>query len=94
MFLGALALTVLVSCNTKEEKTTEIVAPESTTDTLVVKEEAAPTTTTTEVETTTEKADGTSVNVGSDGVSLDTKNGTKSTNVEVKDGGASLEIKK
>lgn len=38
--------------------------------------------------------DGTAISINSDGVSLDTKDGKKSTTVKVQDGGAAIEIKK
>ncbi len=40
------------------------------------------------------KPDGTSIKIGSNGISVDTKNGTKGTAIEVKDGKANVEIKK
>jgi len=38
--------------------------------------------------------DGTTINVGSDGVEVSTKNGDKKTVIDVKDGKGSIEIKK
>ena len=88
---AAMALMVLVSCVKKEEKETEVVAPESTTDTVVVETPAAPVQ---EVAPAAEETDGTSVSVGSGGVSVDSKNGTNKTTIDVKEGGAAVEIKK
>lgn len=41
-----------------------------------------------------QKGNGTSVKIGEDGMSVDTKNGNNKTSVEVKDGKAAVEIKK
>ena len=70
-----LVASILVSCGKKEENTTE-----TTTETIIEK--------TVIVDTVTVKApenpDGTSVKVGSDGVEFNTKDGTKSTSIEIK----------
>ena len=87
---GVAVMTMMMSC--KNEEPTPPVAPESTP--IIVNEAAPlppPPPPPREVE---EDKDGTSVSVNSDGVSLDTKNGTRSTTVNVKDGGAAIEIKK
>ncbi len=83
LLTGALAMTVLVSC--KDNQTDPPPPPEP-----VVHDEPAPVPPPPEPEA----ADGTSIQVGSDGVSLDTKDGTRSTSVDVRDGGAAVEIKK
>ncbi|WP_432670974.1 hypothetical protein [Flavobacterium sp. SM2513] len=44
--------------------------------------------------TKAEESDGTSISVGSDGVEVSTKDGTKKTDINVKDGKGSIEIKK
>lgn len=81
-------MSMMVSC--KNEEPTPPVAPEPTP--IIVNEVTPPPPPPPAVEKVDK--DGTSISVNSDGVSLDTKNGTKSTNVSVKDGGAAIEIKK
>ena len=89
LLLGAVCMIALASC--KKETTTETteteVVPTSTTDTVVVEKEvpAAP---------APENTDGTSIKVDGNGVDIQSKDGKNSTDVEVKDGGAAVEIKK
>jgi hypothetical protein len=82
LMTGILSMMVLVSCK-KEVKTTEVTPVDV--DTVEV---AAPPVE--EVEST----DGTSVEMNSDGVKVDTKTGDNATKVEVKDGKAAVEVKK
>lgn len=86
---AALAIGMLVSCK-QETKETDVIMPEATTDTVVVEKPVAPI----DEVAPEEESDGTSVSVGSDGVSVDSKNGTNKTTVDVKDGKAQVEIKK
>lgn len=86
LLFAAVAMIAFVSCK-KETTTTEVVTPEtevvapveSDTDTITVK---------------TEETDGTSVNVDAKGIDVKSSDGTKKTSVEVKDGGAAVEVKK
>jgi hypothetical protein len=81
---SVLAIT-LVSCKkeTTEENTTEIVR----TDSVTVKQELAP-----PPPPQVEPRDGTSINVNSDGVNIDSKDGTNKTRVNVSKDNAGLEI--
>ena len=83
--LASVAMVFFASCKEETEKTTE--------KTIVVEQPA-------EVEAVTppvkvdEESDGTSVNVNKDGVEFSTKDGKKKTEIEVKDGGGNVTIKK
>lgn len=89
LFTGAIAM-MTISCKNQETETVE--AP----DTVIVQEapEATPNDVPPPPPPAVEEADGTSIKVGSDGVTLDTKDGTKKTTVDVREGGAVLEVKK
>lgn len=82
LLLGVMSLLIFSSCKKTEPET------ETThTDTIIVETPA-------EAPPTPAEADGTSVKVGSDGVSYDSKDGKTKTTVEVKNGEAAIEIKK
>lgn len=78
MLLGLLTVLTIVSCRDKKETPPPPPPPQA---------ESV-------VEESNEEADGTSVNVGTDGVDIQTKDGKKETNVTVEGGEANVEIKK
>ncbi|HEX8562054.1 MAG TPA: hypothetical protein VF676_03645 [Flavobacterium sp.] len=90
---GALALMLGTSCN--EKKTESETTTETTTVIDTVEADGEVNAPDPEAQTeTVEESDGTSVSVNSDGVSVNSKDGTNKTNVEVKEGGGTVEIKK
>ena len=91
IFLSVALLSLIVVTSCKEKETV------STSETETIIEEAPATQTEAQSDTisvTTEEADGTSVKMNGDGVSVDTKDGSNKTNVEVNGGGAAVEVKK
>ncbi len=86
IFLAAFALIAMVSC---KNDSTEIIETKTTHDTITMGTPPPPPP---PVETP-EAEDGTSVEIGKEGVSVDTKNTNSSTKVEVKDGKAAVEVK-
>lgn len=84
ILVALMSLTVFVACKKDvpppAETTVEVVTPAA--------EPPAP-----EVEAP-EEDNGTSVKIGKDGVDISTKNETKKTTIEVKNDGASMEVKK
>lgn len=80
----------LASCK-KEEKEVTI---EGGADTTVVVNQTVPAPETVTDTVIVEDKDGTSVNISSDGVNVDSKDGTNKTSVNVTKDGAGVEIKK
>lgn len=76
MCVCLLVMAMLVSCDKKQDKTTEVNTTETTVEKTVVVD--------TVVAKPAAPADGTSVKVGSNGVEIKSKDGTNSTSVEVK----------
>ena len=72
-----LAMTMLLSCDKKQDKTTEV---NNTTETRVEKTVVVDTV----VVKPAEEPNGTTVKVGSDGVIIKSKTGTNKTSIEVK----------
>jgi hypothetical protein len=92
LLFGALSLMALVSCK-KEEKEVDVDAPAA--DTTIVVHETAPAPVTTDtVVVKPEESDGTSVKINSDGLDINSKDGTKKTSVNVSKDNAGVEIKK
>lgn len=89
---GIAAMTVLMSCK-KEEPAPPPPAPIIVHETTVVEPTTPPPPPPPPVEERVNK-DGTKISINSKGVSLDTKNGKKSTTVTVKDGEAAIDIGK
>ena len=83
MFIGVLSVLAIVSCKEKEE--TKETPAATTNQTIEV---------TTETPAVEKNPDGTSISVGTDGVDVSTKNGTKSTSVNVSGGEAEVQVKK
>ncbi|MFL9829375.1 hypothetical protein ABS764_00800 [Flavobacterium sp. ST-87] len=83
MLLGLLTVLTIISCRDKKET-----PPPPPPQAESVPAEPVP------AAESDKEADGTSVNVGSEGVDIQTKDGKKETNVTVGDGSANLEIKK
>ncbi|MGV9004955.1 hypothetical protein [Flavobacterium sp.] len=83
--LASVAMVFFASCKEETQKTTE--------KTIVVEKPVEAEPAPAPVEVTTE-SDGTSVNVNKDGVEFSTKDGKKKTEIEVKDGGGNVTIKK
>lgn len=81
LILASVAMMIFASCKEESEKTTE--------KTVVVEKEVEATPAAVE-----EEQDGTSVNVGKDGVEFSTKDGDKKTEIEVKEGSGNVTIKK
>lgn len=84
--LASFTMVFFASCKEETEKTTE--------KTIVVEKQVEQTPVIEETPVKVEEADGTSVNVSKDGVEFNSKDGTKKTEVEVKNGGGSVTIKK
>lgn len=84
--LASVAMVIFASCKGETEKTTE--------KTIVVEKQVEQAPVIEEAPVKVEESDGTSVNVSKDGVEFSTKNGKKKTEVEVKDGGGNVTIKK
>jgi len=91
MVLGAAALVAFASCK-KEEK--EINVDGTTVDTTIVVHETEPAPAPDTVVVAPAESDGTSVNVNSDGVHVDTKSGDKKTTINMSKDGAGVEVKK
>lgn len=90
---GALALMLGTSCNEKKTESTETTETTTVTDTVHV-DGAMNDVPPPPPPPAAERQDGTSISVNSDGVSVDSKDGTKGTKVEVKNDGGTVEIKK
>ncbi|GEC72099.1 hypothetical protein FFL01_16380 [Flavobacterium flevense] len=82
MLLGLLTVLTIVSCREKKDP-----PPPPPPQAESVPAESVP-------EASKEEADGTSVNVGTDGVDIQTKDGKNETKVTVEGGEANIEIKK
>ena len=92
LLCGALAMMAMVSCK-NEEKTTVI--EDGSADTTIVEDREVDVIQQTDtIVVEKQNPDGTSVNVNSGGVSVDSKDGSKSTTVNVTKDGAGLEVKK
>ncbi len=90
LLFGAVALMLATSCNEKKSETTEMTETTTTVIDTVDNDMPPPP----PPPPVAEEADGTSVSVNSDGVSVNTKDGTNKTQVEVKGNGGTVEIKK
>ena len=91
LLFATAAMITFASC--KKEVTIE--SDGTATDTTVVIDEVAPPVNTTDtIVVKQEESDGTSINVNSGGVSVDSKDGTKKTTVNMTKDGAGVEIKK
>lgn len=84
--LASVAMVFFASCKEETQKTTE--------KTIVVEKQVEQAPVMEETPVKVEEADGTTVNVSKDGVEFNSKDGTKKTEVEVKNGGGSVTIKK
>ena len=90
LVFGAAAFLAFASCK-KEEKEVNVDSTGVDT-TVVVHEHDAPSPSKDTI--VVEEPDGTSVNINSSGVSVDSKDGTKKTNINVSKDGAGVEVKK
>lgn len=84
--LASVAMVFFASCKEETQKTTE--------KTIVVEKQVEQAPVMEETPVKVEEADGTTVNVSKDGVEFNSKDGKKKTEVEVKNGGGSVTIKK
>jgi len=85
IYIGLFAIALLFSCGKKEEKPVE---NNETTEAVIIEKEVVTDT------VKEEEPDGTSVKIGTDGASIETKDGSKSTSVEISKDKATIEVEK